>query len=500
MKNVLDIPKHAIILGAGPGGLAVAHEFTAGGGRVTVLDRNAYVGGLCVTIEKDGYKFDIGGHRWFTKNEHLNNWFRRLMEGEIVMVDRISRIFHKGKFFSYPISFGDVIKNTDPLTVLHAGVSFLAVAMSQAVKPKPILNMRDAYTAQFGDKLYRMFFEQYSEKVWGKPCEQLSADWVSQRSKGLSVASLVKNALLSPKEKAVSLIEQFMYPRDGYVRIPERMAEDIVNCGSEVRLNANVNRIVKHAENDYEVFFETPEGTESVRGDAIVSTIPLGHLARFLQPACSQAVSDAASRLKFRDLVTVNLQIKKTQVTPDTWLYVQDKDILFGRIHEPKNWSKAMVPDADHTSLVLECFCTRGDEIWSMSDEEIAKRCIDDLTTKLKFLTPDEVVGYQAVRTIQAYPVYDLDYHANVGVVMDFIASFGGVHVVGRGGTFRYNNADHSIEMGLLMGRKLLGHAVDHMSVNTESEYHEIIQSDGIKRDHYVVGAPAQSSKAVIVD
>jgi len=493
------IPKHVIILGAGPAGLATGHEFTANGGKVTVLDRNPYVGGLCVTIEKDGFKFDIGGHRWFTKNEHLNNWFRRLMTGEIVMVNRISRIFHKGKFFGYPIAFSDVIKNTDPLTVMHAGLSFLAVAMQQAISPKPIRNMRDAYTAQFGDKLYRMFFEQYSEKVWGKPCEELSSDWVSQRSKGLSVVSLVRNALMAPKQKAVSLIEEFMYPRDGYVRIPERMAEDIVASGSEVRLNANVNRIVCHGPDDYEVFYESPDGPQSVRGDAVVSTIPLGHLVRFIEPKCSQEVLDAANRMKFRDLITINLMLKKDQVTPDTWLYVQDKEILFGRIHEPKNWSKAMVPDQSCTSLVLECFCTRGDAIWSMTDAEIAERCIADLADKLKFIKPEEVIGFAAVRTVQAYPVYDLDYLDNIALAMDFIGKHPGIHVVGRGGTFRYNNADHSIEMGLLLGRKLLGHQVDHMSVNTESEYHEII-TDDLKRDFYVATDKPKGSQPIVVD
>src|SRR5262249_5384445 len=160
--------------------------------------------------------------------------------------------FHQGKFFQYPISFMDIIKNTNPFTVVHAGLSFLAVSLGQAVSPKPIVNMKEAYTAQFGSKLYEMFFEQYSEKVWGKPCSELSADWVSQRSKGLSIATLVQDALLRPKAKAVSLIEQFMYPRDGYVRIPERMAEDVQKRGGHVVLGKAVNRIVYHGPNDFE--------------------------------------------------------------------------------------------------------------------------------------------------------------------------------------------------------------------------------------------------------
>jgi protoporphyrinogen oxidase len=477
-------PAHVAILGAGPAGLAVGHELTANGTKVTVLDRNDFVGGLCRTLDEDGYKFDLGGHRWFTKNEDLNNWFRRLMEGEIVMVDRISRIFHGGKFFNYPISFGDIIKNTGPITVLHAGFSFLLSILMQAIRPKTIANMRDAYTVQFGAKLYNMFFRQYSEKVWGLPCEKLSADWVTQRSKGLSIWSLVRNAVIK-SNAPVSLIDEFMYPRDGYMRIPERMAEDIVECGSEVRLGSTVNRIVYHGPGDFEVFYEADGGQDSVRTEAVVSTIPLGILARILQPGCDESVEKAANSLEFRDLITVNVRLKRRQVTRDTWLYIQDKDILFGRMHEPKNWSPAMVPDDEHTSLVLECFCTRGDHIWQLSDDDITARCIRDLVDKLHFIDDREVVGAQVVRTIQAYPVYDLAYQANITVVKDYLSRHEGLHMVGRGGTFRYNNADHSIEMGLLLGRRLLGEDVDYMAVNTETEYHEEVRANQPKRDYY---------------
>ena len=400
-------PEHVVILGAGPAGLAVGHELSVNQVKVTVLDRNDFIGGLCRTLEDDGYKFDLGGHRWFTKNEDLNKWFRRLMDGEYIWVDRISRIYYGGKFFNYPISFGDLIRNTGPFTVVHAGISFVWTTLSRAIRPTPISNMKDAYTAQFGGKLYDMFFRRYSEKVWGLPCEKMSADWVGQRSKGLSIWSLVKNAVYQSKG-VVSLIDQFMYPRDGYVRIPERMAEDIQAQGNAVQLESTVNRIVYHGPKDFEIFFERDGKQGSVRADAVVSTIPLGLLARICEPQCGQEVIDAARALKFRDLVTVNVRLARRQVTPDTWIYVQDSDILFGRMHEPKNWSAAMVPDENHTSLVLECFCTRGDHIWEMTDEQIVERCVDDLADKLNFIEKRELVGAQVVRTVQAYPVYDL--------------------------------------------------------------------------------------------
>lgn len=481
------VPKKVAILGAGPAGLAVGHELSASDTDVVVLERNDYVGGLCRTIEEDGYKFDLGGHRWFTKNEELNDWFRRLMEGELVLVDRISRIYYKGKFFYYPIQFGDIIKNTGPITMIHAGLAFFWAAFRQAVRPQPIVNMKQAYTAQFGSKLYEMFFRLYTEKVWGLPCEELSSDWVSQRSKGLSIWTLVGNALMSANKPIASLIDQFMYPRDGFMRIPERMAEDIAKADNEILLETSVTGIVYHGPNDFEVRYQHGSEEKSLHAEAVVSTIPLGVLTRILEPRCDEATEQAARALKFRDLVTVNVRLKGDQVTPDTWLYIQDSEIMFGRMHEPKNWSAAMVPDASVTSLVLECFCTRGDEIWEMSDEEIAERCIRDLADKLHFIDDADVVGWQIIRTIQAYPVYDLSYHQNMATVKSFLARHEGLHMVGRGGSFRYNNSDHSIEMGLLLGRQLLGEDVDYSAVNTESEYHEEIQSTEIKRDSYQV-------------
>jgi protoporphyrinogen oxidase len=474
-----------IILGAGPAGLATGHELAAHGVNVTVLERNGYVGGLCRTVHQDGYRFDLGGHRWFTKNEDLNNWFRRLMKGELVTVERISRIYYDGKYYMYPVELGDVLRNTGLVTIVEAGFAFICAAIRYAVFNRPIRNMKDAYTAQFGSTLYEMFFRRYTEKVWGKRCEELSADWVAQRSKGLSIWSVAMEALSTRTSNVTSLIDEFLYPRDGYMRIPERMAEEIEGAGHCVLLNASVKGIVVHGPSDLEVVYATPDGDRSLRAQHVVSTIPLSLLAQMITPVADESIVKAARSLDFRDLITVNLQLRRKQVSKDTWLYVQDKDILFGRLHEPKNWSRAMVPDDDHTSLVLECFCAIGDAIWSLSDDNVAQRCVRDLSDKLGFIDPADVVGWNVVRTRFAYPVYDLQYAAKLAVINGFLNQFDGLHIVGRTGTFRYNNADHSIEMGLLLARKLLGYDVDPMAVNTEREYHEIKQSDRIARDHY---------------
>ena len=245
-----------------------------------------------------------------------------------------------------------------------------------------------------------------------------------------------------------------------------------------------------HGANDIEVAYQQNGTERSVRANAVLSTIPLGLLVQMITPACGKEVVDAARGLEFRDLITVNLIFKRRQVSPDTWLYVQDEDVLFGRLHEPKNWSPAMVPDDEHTSVVLECFCTRGDAVWQMTDEQIVQRCLKDLVHKLGFVREQDFEDAAVVRTTHAYPVYDLGYAPKLNVINAFLGGFEGLHIIGRGGTFRYNNADHSIEMGLLLGRKMLGYNVDHLAVNTDPEYQEIKRGDSLQRDHFSDSAP----------
>jgi len=258
------------------------------------------------------------------------------------------------------------------------------------------------------------------------------------------------------------------------MRIPLRMAETILESGNEVILGASVTRLVCHEPNDIEVFY-TVDGKElCLRADAVVSTIPVNLLTRMISPVCDKVVTEAAKGLEFRNLITVNLTLARRQVSRDTWLYVQDGNILFARMHEPKNWSRAMVPDDEHTSLVLECFCSPGDAIWNMVDDEIRDRCIGDLADKLGFIEKGEVEDAIVVRTSQAYPVYDLQYGEKLAAINAFLEKFEGLHMIGRGGTFRYNNTDHSIVMGLLLGQKLLGQDVDYKAINIDQEYHEI--------------------------
>jgi protoporphyrinogen oxidase len=463
-----------IVLGAGPGGLAAGHELSAGGVEVLVLERAPWVGGLSMTWEHRGFRFDIGGHRWFTKKDWLQNWFLKLMEGELVTVDRISRIYFDGKYFDYPVRVGNVLKTAGMLTSAHAVASSIWSQVRRAFRPEVPENIEQAYVAQFGPKLYQMFFKRYTEKVWGRDCRELSADWVSQRTKGLSIWETGKNAILKPRAKVESLVDQFVYPRLGYQRICERMREDIETCGGEVRLNSTVVG-VRVAGDRTVVRYEDRESGElrEVEADHVISTIPLGRLIEILTPEAPSTVLDAAKGLEFRSVITANICLDREQVTPDTWLYIHEPGIGFARIHEPKNWSPAMAPEGK-TSVCAEWFCSVGDATWQMSDEEVVDRTVGHLADDLGFIDRSEVIDGFALRARQAYPVYTLDYGRRVDTLKRHLRQHEErVSICGRGGTFRYNNADHSVEMGLLVGMNLLGASYDVDSVNTEAEYHE---------------------------
>lgn len=465
------------VLGAGPAGLSAAHHLATNGCEVTVLEKNDFVGGLCVTYERNGFKFDLGGHRWFTKNEELHKWFLKLMEGELVTVERTSRIYFDGKYYNYPISIKNVLQNAGVFTSAHAMLSYLVAATKDLVQGKEPENLHQAFALQFGEKLYQMFFRRYSEKVWGRTCDEISADWSSQRSKGLSIITAVKDAIVKSRN-VVSLVDEFVYPRDGYQRICDVMTRDVRNAGQKVLLESAVKEIRFNGPNDYTLVHESPDGADvELAVTDVISTIPLTHLVRMMQPAVPDEVIEAAKSLDFRDLITVTVMLKKEQVTPDTWLYVHDEDLLFARIHEPKNWSKAMVPGPEYTSVVCECFCSKRDDIWQLSEEAIGDRVVSDLADKLKFITRDEVVDVFVKKTTMAYPVYDLTYRGKVELLYNVVGERPGMHIVGRGGTFRYNNADHSVEMGQLLAKRLMGEENDPMSVNTEKAYHEEIRT-----------------------
>jgi len=467
--------RRVVVLGAGPAGLAAAELLSDREVAVDVLELKGTVGGLCVTHNYKGFRFDLGGHRWFTKNPELQRWFLELMEGELVTVQRRSRIYFNGRYFDYPLSVPNVLKNAGLWTSFKMMLSYGTAVITDLLRRRPPANMKEMYCAQFGAQLYEMFFRRYSEKVWGRGCELLSPDWVAQRSKGLSILTALKDALTKQRD-VVSLIEQFVYPREGYQRICVRMAEEVIKQGNQVRLSAPVRALIFRAPHDILVHYDSDGERRELQATDVVSTLPLSHLVAMLQPPGDERIQAAARSLEFRDLITVTVLLAKPRVSMDTWIYIQDDSILFARVHEPKNWSAALVPDHESTSLVCECFCSYGDSIWNLSDAQLGDRVIADLADRLGFITRDQVIDTCVIRTRFAYPVYDLEYRAKLAVLYEFIAAHPGLHIVGRGGTFRYNNADHSIEMGQRLARRLLGEDQDPLGVNTETEYLEEIR------------------------
>jgi protoporphyrinogen oxidase len=465
-------PETVVILGGGPAGLSAGFALARAGLQVQVYESAPVVGGLARTVERDGFRFDIGGHRWFTKKDELNHFLVELLGDELVMVDRTSRIYHDGQYVDYPLRVGNVLGRIGPATSARAIGDFVLAQASQRLSSKPVVSLEDAYVAQFGRTLYELFFRGYSEKVWGRACTDLSGDWVTQRSRGLSLFTAVREAIKRTDSSVESLVDRFMYPRLGYGRISERMAEEIEQRGGRVELGKRV--VAVHHSGGRITGLTVSDGTreEEIGGDAFISSIPMTELVHIMSPQADHAARAATGTLTYRDLVTVHLMLDRAQVTPDTWIYVQDPRIAFARLHEPRNWSGEMAPTGK-TSLVLEFFCDQGDGLWQRSDDDLCELAIRDLAEKLHFIEPREVIAGFAVRSRDAYPRYSVGYQSATQTIKTYLRSFSNLQIVGRGGTFRYNNTDHAIETGLLAAASILGDAVDVDSVNSEQAYLE---------------------------
>ncbi|MCC6704118.1 MAG: FAD-dependent oxidoreductase [Thermomicrobiales bacterium] len=471
-------PGMTLVMGAGPGGLCSAYALSKAGAPAVVVERAPFVGGLARTIIKETehgtFRFDIGGHRWFTKSDELNEIFREVVGEELLWVNRISRIYFDGKYVDYPLKISNALKAIGPVTSARAMLDYGKQQADRKINPREVVSMKDAYIDQYGELLYKLFFERYSEKVWGRPCDEMSGDWVNQRTKGMSIMTAVKDAVVPSKGKVVSLIDEFMYPKYGFGRFSERMADGIERMGNEVRLNAGVEKVHREGNRITAVTLATPDGPQRFEAENFISSIPLTVLAKIIEPAAPAEILEAADSLTFRNVITVNLMLKKRQVTDDTWLYVHDRNILFGRFHEPKNWSPAMVPGDEYTSLVIEYFCSFGDHIWSMTEEELVERSVKHLVEDMKFITRDEFLEGFIVRAPRAYPSYVIGYEKPLEMIKEFIDQFENLQIIGRYGTFRYNNSDHSIETGLLAAKNVLGGHFDLDQVNADQEYHEI--------------------------
>jgi protoporphyrinogen oxidase len=448
----------------------------------TVVEKDPrYVGGLARTVEHKGYRFDIGGHRFFSKNEEVEDLWTEILGPELLTRDRLSRIYYQGRYFAYPLKAANALWNLGPVETVRCMASYARARVQPVRDPR---SFEDWVRNQFGWRLYSIFFKTYTEKVWGISTKELSADWAAQRIKSLDMWLVLKSALL-PKRKpsnrgdlVTTLIDSFRYPRLGPGQMWERVAEIHQEKGRPVLLGRSVERIEHEGGLVRAVATKTESGAiEKHQGTDFISSMPIRELISKLEPAAPEKVRRAADSLSYRDFISVAVMIDRRDLFPDNWIYVHDPSVKVGRIQNFKNWSPDMVPDQSKTCLGLEYFCFEGDGLWSSTDQELIDRARKELA-HLGMCRPEEVFDGVVVRQKKAYPVYDDVYEAKVNVIREYLrTNLPNLHLAGRNGMHKYNNQDHSMMTALLVARNIAsGSAFDPWKVNADAVYHEDIK------------------------
>ncbi|MEL6163178.1 MAG: NAD(P)/FAD-dependent oxidoreductase [Cyanobacteria bacterium J06628_3] len=463
MKN-----NQVVVIGAGPAGLTAAYHLVKNGIKPIVLEQSDKVGGISRTEKYKGYHFDIGGHRFFTKVQEVQDLWYEVLEDDFIKTPRMSRIYYQGKFFQYPLSAFDTLQK------LGISESFMIIWSYLQAKRQPLPveeNLEQWVTNRFGERLYKTFFKTYTEKVWGIPCNQIQAEWAAQRIKGLSVKTAVLNALIG-KNDTKTLIKEFDYPRLGPGMMWERFTEKIEAAGGEVHMNTKVLGMEREGQRITKVIAERDGNLIQFEADNFISSMPLNKLVQKMDPALPSHVLEAANGLKYRDFLIVSLIVDAPDLFPDNWIYIHSPEVKVGRIQNFKNWSAQMVPDSSKTCLGMEYFSNIGDSLWSKTDEELIELATKELET-LGLAQGAVVEDGVVIRQPKAYPVYDRDYRQHLDVIQDYLQSFENLQTTGRNGMHRYNNQDHSMLTALLAAKNLLGEKHDLWGVNTERSYHE---------------------------
>lgn len=451
--------------------------------RLTVLERDPqWVGGISRTSEYKGYRFDIGGHRFFSKSSEVEALWTYWLGEEMRVCQRLSRIYYNQKFFDYPIRPLDVFVK---LGVVETALCIWSYLRARLQPRTDVVSFEDWVIDQFGQRLYQTFFKTYTEKVWGIRCDQISADWAAQRIKGLSMASLVRSWVTPKPRQRVNLIKtlihQFRYPRLGPGQIWERVRDRIEKAGHPVIMDQRVVRLDWDQSGIHTIWAMDSSGQKTAfQADHVISSMPLGSLIQSLNPVPPAEILAAAQALKYRDFLTIALILDQPHLFPDNWIYIHDPNVKVGRIQNYKNWSLAMVPDLETTCLGLEYFCTIGDLLWQQSDAELLKLAHSELQ-QLGLAGSAQITDGTVVRMPKAYPVYDHHYRNHVAVIRSFLEQhLPNLQVVGRNGMHRYNNQDHAMMTGLLAARNVLtGSRYDLWQVNQDAIYLESGSSQG---------------------
>jgi len=465
---VKESTQTTLVLGGGPAGLTAGYILGQKDRDVVVLEAEDQVGGIAKTVERDGYRFDLGGHRFFTKATEVDDLWHEVLGDEFLRRPRMSRIYWNNRYLDYPLRGPDVIKKLGPIELARCMGSYLVAA----AKPKGNEESLEQWvTNRFGRRLFELFFQSYNEKVWGVPASEIRAEWAAQRIKGLSFFSAAKAAFFGNKgNKIKSLISEFNYPRFGPGQMWDAMTAAIRTQGGEVRLEAPVTRLEVAGSRVVEV---EAGGDSYTLPEAVISSLPLREVIRMMNPSAPPQVLDAANGLRYRDFLTVALVVDGEDLFPDNWIYIHEPGVRVGRIQNFRSWSPWMVPDPSKACVGMEYFCFAGDDLWTMSDDDLVALAADELE-RLRLSPKSKVERGYAIRVPKAYPIYDADYASRVEVIRGFLDGIENLQQVGRNGLHRYNNSDHSMLTAMRAVDNLVeGADHDIWAVNAESVYHE---------------------------
>jgi protoporphyrinogen oxidase len=478
-----------VVVGAGPAGLTAACGAREAGMEVTVLEKDPeYVGGISRTVRKGGYRFDIGGHRFFSKSEEVTRWWKSRLPNDFIQVRRMSRIYYRGKYFDYPLKAWNALSGLGLFTSIACVASY---SWARLFPRRPEVSFEDWVSNRFGRRLFSIFFKTYTEKVWGIPTSQLSADWAAQRIKGLSLSKAILNAFKGGQPSTgptiKTLIDTFDYPRLGPGQMWEQAAADLKAQGGRLEMGRRVTRIIRDGDRVTAVETAGGDGGHSVEpGDQFIVSMPLRDTVLAFDPPLAEPVQAAARGLAYRDFIAVALVVEGENPFPDNWIYIHEPGVRLGRVQNFKNWSEAMIGRQGTTCLGLEYFCFEGDGLWTMADAELVELGKRELA-QLGLCTPDRVTEGSVVRVEKAYPIYGPGYQDNLDTIRAALGSLANFQVVGRNGMHKYNNQDHSMMTALLAVRNLTGEHFDLWKVNTDAEYHEEADPSAVDRSGRVM-------------
>ena len=496
--NAVDVA----IIGAGPAGLTAAYLLSKQGFSVTVIEKDpVYVGGISRTVEHNGFRFDIGGHRFFSKSQEVVALWNEILPDDFIQRPRMSRIYYEGKFYSYPLRAFEALGN---LGIIRSSLCMASFGWAKLIPKKDVKSFEDWTINQFGHKLYSIFFKTYTEKVWGMPCDEMSADWAAQRIKGLSLGAAVLDGLkrslgLNRKPNdgmaTKTLLETFRYPRLGPGMMWNTARDKVLAMGNTVAMDTSLKQL-RFDDVTQRWNMQTVDGDgalATINAAHIISSAPMRELAGRIYPL--PATLPSALDLNYRDFLTVALMIRSDDLFPDNWIYIHDDKVKVGRVQNFRSWSPEMVPDPELACVGLEYFCFEGDGLWSMTDEDLIALATKEMAI-LGLCDPETVVGGAVVRQEKAYPVYDETYRDNVEAMrVELEAAYPTLHMVGRNGMHRYNNQDHAMMTAMLTVRNIVAgtRVYDIWNVNEDAEYHEA-GDEGDKAD---IAAALDSVRAV---